>query len=529
MSLPLSDLSARVVLAAGLPRAVIALLAGAIASLAMQPFGLFPVLALSLPVFVWLLDGAAGESRGAALKAAARIGWCFGFGYFLAGLWWIGQAFLVDADNFAWMMPFAVVLLPAGLALFTALGAVLARWMWSPGPARIAAFAAGLGASEWLRGHVLSGFPWNTFGYALADNAVLGQAAAVLGVEGLTPLTLALFAAPAVLAAGRERAWAIPGLALAALALLAAYGVWRLPAGPVPAQPGVALRIVQPAIPQDDKFRADRAEEILANYFALSNERTSPARAGIDDVTLLVWPESAFPFFLDRAAEVRDRIGALLPPSTVLVTGAARSDSPTGRPKQVWNSIQVLASDGTIVDTYDKVHLVPFGEYLPFQSLLERIGIMQLTKLPGGFASGEGPKVLRVPGGPTLAPLICYEAIFPRGLIAASPRAAAIVNVTNDAWFGLTPGPYQHLAQARVRAVEQGLPLIRAANNGISAVVDPYGRVVASLALGSRGVVDAELPEALPQTLYARYGGVLSWLPLIALFALAFVRPRAAV
>jgi apolipoprotein N-acyltransferase len=475
----------------------------------MPPFGIFPVLAVTLPVLVLLLDGAgAAGGRLAAVRSAAIVGWWFGFGYFIAGLWWIGAAFLVDAQDFAWLMPFAVVALPAGLALFHAAGLALARLIWVRGPARILALALGLGAAEWLRGHILTGFPWNSFGYALADNIWLGQAASLIGMEGLTPVTIAIFAAPATLLGGgsRYRTWLPTGIAALALAMLAGYGAARLAHDRGAVVPGIHLRIVQPAIPEDEKFRPDRKADIVDRYLALSNEATGPASRGMANVSLLVWPESAFPFFLERNQDVLQEIGDLLPATATLVTGAARAEIPAHGPPKFYNSMRVVAGDGSIVGTYDKVHLVPFGEFLPWQSALEAIGLRTLTRKVGGFSAGTGPATLLLPDGLKAAPMICYEAIFPRAAVVRADRPDMLLNVTNDAWFGETPGPHQHFAQARVRALEEGLPLLRAANTGISAVVDPYGRVTAELPLGTAGVLDAALPTALPPTFYGRHG-----------------------
>jgi apolipoprotein N-acyltransferase len=508
----------RVALQWGVTRAVTACAAGGLAALAMPPIGAFPVLALSFPVLVWLIDGAgaAGGTWRSAL-AAAICGWWFGFGYFLGGLWWIGAAFLVDAEAHAWLMPFAVVLLPAGLALFHAFGLAVARLLWSPGSARIAALAAGLGGAEWLRGHILTGFPWNSFGYALADNQFMGQAASLIGVEGLTFVTILVFAAPATLTDTR-RSWTPAVLALATLAALGAYGAVRLMGAEPQFRDGVTIRILQPAVPQDDKFRPSEGERILGRYLTLSEAATGPERTGIDDVTLLVWPESAFPFLLADTPQALGSIGSFLPDDTTLVTGAVRAEGPADD-RRYFNSIQVVDGRGAITATYDKLHLVPFGEFLPFQATLEALGITQITQLPGGFSAGESRRPLVLPGGLLALPLICYEAIFPAESFAEGVRPDLLLSVTNDGWFGQTAGPYQHLAQARVRAIEQGLPLVRAANTGVSVVLDPYGRNVARLSLGAAGSLDAPLPQSLSKTPYASVG----WILIGSIFTICFL------
>lgn len=505
----LAALPYRIVLAWGWRRRLIAVAAGAASALAMAPYNLWPVLAITLPVFVWLLDGA-GAGR-AGLRAAFATGWWFGFGYFLAGLYWIGMAFLVQADQFEWLMPFAVVGLPAYLALFPAFGAAIARLLWSPGLARILAFAFGIGLSEWLRGHVLTGFPWNSFGYALASVPAFAQAAAYVGLWGLTLFALAVFASPAVLidrSDATRRRFLPPAIAAVFLVALAGFGGWRLATVSVGTVDGVKLRIMQPNLPQDEKFRTSSKDAVMDRYISISDRATSPEIQGVHDVTHLFWPESAFPFFLERDADALARIAKLISPTTVLITGAARYEAPhPGETKpRYYNSIRVLGTDGAIVATYDKVHLVPFGEYLPFQSFLESLGLEQLTRLRGGFSAGPKLRALSIPGLPPAAPLICYEAIFPGAVIPDGPRPQWMLNVSNDAWFGLTPGPYQHFAESRLRTIEEGLPLVRATNNGISAVIDPLGRILHSLPLGHDGVLDSKLPKPIAATIYARYG-----------------------
>lgn len=508
-------LAERVILSGGWARAGIALAAGAFGALSMPPFGVWPALAVSLTVAVWLVDGSGSGRRYRVLGASTRaafVGWLWGLGYFVAGLWWIGAAFLVEADVFAWLLPFGILGLPAVLALFSALGFALARTFWSPGPGRLFAFALGLTASEWLRGHLFTGFPWNTLGLALGQNIWLMQAASVLGLYGLTTLTVLALSAPATLGTGDGRAGrvAAPAAALLGLALLAVLGALRLPSGPVPSVAGVKLRIMQPNLSQDAKFSPANGPEILGRYLELSDRSTSPATTGLADVTHLVWPESAFPFLLHREPNALAKIAAALPPGAVLITGAAREGeaSPGESGRRFYNSIQAIGPDGAISATYDKLHLVPFGEYVPrvFDQFLRSLGIREFVHIPGGFTPGERRSSLRVSGLPPAAASVCYEAIFPDETLPAGPRPGLLLNVTNDGWFGNTPGPHQHFAQARLRAVEQGLPLVRAANTGISAVVDPFGRITASLGLGREGVIDAALPARLEPTLYGRYG-----------------------
>jgi apolipoprotein N-acyltransferase len=517
-----------VMLSWGWRRAAIAFIAGAASVLALAPVNAWPVLFLTFPVAVWLIEGSATGRLGGVLTAAMS-GWWFGFGYFVAGLYWIGFAFLVDAKTFAWLLPFAVVALPAGLAIFFALAFGTARALWTRGVLRIVVLAVCLTAAEWLRGHILTGFPWNVIGYTLTGPLILAQSAALVGIWGLTFFAVILFASPAVLAderADSPHGWMMPVGALILLCAMAAYGAWRLGHTPTQLVAGVKLRIMQPNLPQDEKFNYGAKQQVMARYLALSDRSTGPGSTGVRDVTHLIWPESAFPFFLSREAEALAQIADLLPPGTVLITGGVRPTGMAQTPGMVraYNSVYVIDHDGSILSFYDKMHLVPFGEYLPFQNFLESLGLMQLTKVRGGYIPGDRRKPMTVPRAPAFLPLICYEVIFPGDAVPRGERPSWLVNLTNDGWFGISSGPHQHFQQARVRAIEQGLPLVRAANTGISAIVDPVGRIVASLPLGAEGVVDGPLPRAIAATPYARFGDGPAALVVLAAFALVLRR-----
>lgn len=498
-------------------------LAGALSVLAFAPFHIWPVMLLTLPVVIWLLDGAyvaAGEGKRpgrAAYKSAALIGWAFGFGYFLAGLYWIGSAFLVEAEIFAWMLPFAVTLMPAGLAIYYALAAVAAGPLWRPGPARIVALAAAFTLVEWLRGHLLTGFPWNTLGYALTWPEPMMQWASVFGVYGLTLFTVLILAAPAaVWGPGAMQVsrpvlrFGYPAVMAMILALAAVWGYWRLQNASTGFVKDVQLRIVQPSIPQEEKWKLENRAAVFQRYIQVSREQT-PGES-LDKVSHLIWPESALPFLLEETPEALQIISDMLPDGAAFITGAARAErnskegqaAPSGL--NVFNSVLVMNSDAEILGRYDKVHLVPFGEYLPFQEILERAGLEQLTRIRGGFTPGKGARTMGAPGVPDFIALVCYEIIFPDAVREKDTSPGWLLNLTNDAWFGDGTGPHQHFHQARVRAVEQGLPLVRAANNGITAVVDPYGRVVAGLPRNAVQALDSGLPEALPQPIFAKWG-----------------------
>lgn len=523
----------KIMSARGRRRWLIAFAAGVVGAVSLAPVSLGPALIVPMVVAVWLLDGTAqGEvTRRAALWHAFSDGWWLGFGYFIAGFWWLSAAFLIDPE-FTWAMPFGVLGLPALLALFFGAGFALARALWRPGPGRVLALALGLSAAEAARGHLFTGFPWNPLGMGLGGTLVTAQPAALVGLDGLTLLTVAIFAAPATLAdRGDRRRAARPTLvALAALAAILAYGGLRL-SRPAPPEGDQIVRIVQPGLRPDSEFSPENRDRIVDHYIALSQTDDAAKHIKLDDVAMLVWPESAFPFILQRDPYELGKIGGMLPARTHLVTGAAREvEVPAGNGhvahSDYFNSILVIARGGAVVESYDKVHLVPFGEYLPFDSTLRALGLRNFVAIPGGFEFGVGRHALIVPGLPPAAPLICYEAIFPGEVnVAGAPRPAYLLNITNDGWFGLTAGPHQHFAQARLRSIEEGLPMVRGAATGISAVIDPYGRILQSLPLGPEGIIDARLPAPIDPPPFARFSLWLSSLAWIAtlLFYLRFL------
>ena len=391
---------------------VAALLAGALSVLALAPFFLWPILWLTLPALVWLLDGAiaranldvSGRWYRRPEVAAAEIGWWFGFGYFLAGLFWIGEAFLVEAEVFAVLMPFAVLLMPAGLALFYAGAAALASRLWSAGATRVLALALALSAMEWLRGHAFSGFPWNVLGYALTYPVSLMQSAAVLGIYGLTFAAVLIFALPPILwlEPGRRFRSAAVGVALLPLLLASAAGHIRLATGATANVPGVKIRIVQPSIPQREKWRPENQERIFLDHLDLSRRDPSGQVDNLAGITHLVWPEAAMPFLPLDVPEALAAIGDLLPDGTVLITGALRAERAppeSSRVRHFFNSLLVFGKGGLLLTSYDKILLVPFGEFLPLRGVLGAIGLRAVANSFGSFEFGASPRpLLPIPG-----------------------------------------------------------------------------------------------------------------------------------
>ena len=513
----------------GWRRALVAIGAGGLSALAFAPMFAAPVLFITLPVFVWLLDGSPTWRR------AFSAGWLFGFGYFFCNLFWIGEAFLVEADKFAWLLPFAITLLPAGLALFWGIGAAAAHGLWTNGFSRVFVFAIALSIVEWLRGHILTGFPWDLPGYALTYPLPLMQTAALVGAYGLTAIALVVFPAPLVFIGdtpGRPTIRRmIDGILLAAapISLMFAYGNWRLQE-PQEFVPGVKLRIVQPSVPQREKWLPEFQRRIFDDHVALSLTSPSGEKDSLAGITHVIWPEAAMPFFPLEAPVALDILANVIPAGTTLITGALRHD-PVLAPgaaltetTRTLNSILVLDEHARPVATYDKTHLVPFGEYMPYEKTLSSIGIEKLTHGRGSFATGPEPRpLMHIPGLPPALGLVCYEALFPGNVVQGRERPGVIINVTNDGWFGESTGPFQHFHQARVRAVEEGVPIVRAANNGISGVVDPFGRILKSLGLDVRGEVDSLLPKAITPPPYSRFGDWMLAGILLAFGALAAV------
>ena len=417
---------------------------------------------------------------------ATWLGWFAGAGYFGAALTWIVSPFMVDAARDAWMAPFALVLMAFGLALFWAAACGLALRSRSP----LLALVTALTMAELARGYVLTGFPWALIGHVWIDT-VPAQVAALIGPSGLTLLTLTA----AALAAGRRF---VPAGAL--IAAMWGFGLWQL-AQPAPAAPGVTLRLVQPNAPQDAKWDPDNAQFFF--------DRLMTATAAPGEVDLVIWPETALPYLIATNSDLPGLIGAAGRGASVAV-GLQRVEGVRG-----WNSLQVFGPDGAVLASYDKHHLVPFGEYIPLADLAyDWFGLQAFAAQTGNaYSAGPGPMVLDLGRLGHVLPLICYEAVFPQDLRTAT-RPDWLLQVTNDAWFGTLTGPFQHAAQARLRAVEQGLPLVRVANTGVTQVVDARGRITAALPFGTDGYLDAALPGPLPATPYARFGEgpLLVWL-----------------
>jgi apolipoprotein N-acyltransferase len=505
----------------GWPGRGLMVIAGGAAALAHPPWGFLPGL-LGFAVIFSSVDRAAAHRL---FRSAFFRGWLAGCGYFAISLVWLVEPFLIDAREQGWMAPFALAGVVAGMALFWGVASLIYALLAGRGIARVLLFAGVLAGCEWLRGHVLTGFPWDLPGEAWRAGSAPSQAAADVGAYGLTWLTLAIFTIPAVVLEGRS------GIAFVIAATLVGAAIWtagaiRLSAHENSRPGGPWVRIVQADVKQETKYDAGLFRNIVDRYVALT------ARPAAHHIDVVVWPEGAVPAafedYLAQGAWTAEAIaGALQPGQTLLVGGYHWREGPRGRPL-AYNSMAALHRDGVglaVTGLYDKYRLVPFGEFMPLDSVASRLGVKQLVHVGDGFTAGPRPKPLALEGLPTVQPLICYESLFPEftreGAALSHLHPMWIVNVSNDAWFGTGSGPSQQLNIASYRAIEEGMPMVRATPTGISAVIDAFGRVSPPgiLGEGAFGVIDAPLPSTFAPTPFFRFGDLPFFLMLIASLA----------
>jgi apolipoprotein N-acyltransferase len=499
-----------------LGRVALALAAGSAAALAHPPFGLLPGL-LGYALLMILSE------RSVTVRGGFWMGWLAGFAYFFISCWWVAEAFLVNPAQ-AWMAPFAASLLPVGLGLFWGTASALYRRFLPGGVWRVLFFAALFCLLEWLRGHVLTGFPWNPAGASWKAGSAASQFAAVAGIYGLSFVTVAAASAfGPLLAPGPRKARIIAAIAGAvAIAALVAGGAVRLSQARLELT-DTLVRIVQADVPQESKWTPEAYRGIVDRYVAL----TAQPAAALPD--LIIWPEGALPASANQVfapgSPDADAIASAVQPGQSLIMGLGRGlpDPSATDGARYFNSLFVLTDDQggnglRISGVYDKHRLVPFGEYLPAGDVLGALGVRSLTHMPADFSPGPRPAPIDIPGAPRVQPLICYESLYAGFTPGAAGRPGWIVNISNDAWFGRTSGPVQHLNLASYRAIETGLPVVRSTPTGVSAMIDPWGRVVGGQRLdpGESGVIDALLPRPAAVTLYGRVGDMLFWLAVLA-------------
>ena len=487
----------------------LSLLAGAVSALGFAPLGLWPLTILAFAALLWLIEGAP------KLRSALARGWWFGVGQFALGLNWIATAFTYQAAMPAWLGWVAVVVLSLYLALFPAAAAGLA-WRWGK-PHKLAlvlVLAAAWIVTEWLRATLFTGFAWNPIGATLAGRSIAGVSAWV-GTYGLGAMVILFAGLIWIALLGPNRRPAIP---LAGIALAGQLAAFLAVAAPM-AGTGPMVRVIQPNIGQQNKWDPGYAQENFRRLAGLSGRPGAEPR-------LILWPEAATPDFLSFEPAARRRLAALIGSDDLLMLGGVEPVfAADGRGIAAYNSLYALGPDATLRGRYDKAHLVPYGEYLPMRPLLSAIGISRLAPGDLDFRAGPGPRTIDLGRFGRAGVQVCYEIIFSGQVVDRADRPDFIFNPSNDAWFGGW-GPPQHLAQARLRAIEEGLPIVRATPTGISAVIDSGGNVLASLPLGTAGAIDARLPRPAPPTLFARFGNLLPFAFALLLIAAAIAVRR---
>ncbi|USG61212.1 apolipoprotein N-acyltransferase [Sneathiella marina] len=488
-----------------LKKALLAFLLGLMVAAALPPVHLVFLLPVSFTGLILILSGAKNR------KQAFFVGWWFAWGQFIAGLYWIGVAFTIDADAHAALMPLPVLALPAFLAIFPGLATLATHMTKVESVGRIFIFTSFWILSEYVRGTIFTGFPWNLVGYSWTFFLPVLQSTAYIGIYGLTLLTVLVSCLPALLADRHiPKSTAIRFIATGGMVFILIFvaGQWRLNEQTTDVYSEKKIRIIQPNIRQADKWKPHLRRNHLLKTITLSQTENG------FHPDYLIWPETAVPYFLTTSDQLKAQLTEFVPQGGAIVTGAPRHNPETN---QYWNSVHVLDGDGQIKQTYDKQHLVPYGEYLPLRNWLKATGLMKLIPVldqMSDFAIPEAgaPKVISLSGLPPARVMICYEIAFPWEVVP-NTQFSWILNATNDGWFGNTSGPYQHLAITITRAVEHGKPVIRAANTGISAIIDPYGNIVQKLDLNETGIIDGYIP--MPTETITFYGNVGEIVPAI--------------
>ena len=505
---PVIRLSGHLARLTGWRRNLTAFVLGTLMTLTLAPFFIFPLIIPSFTGLYWLVESAPSRRR------RFFDGWWWGWGFYMTGLYWFCVALLTDADSFGWLIPFALFGLTGVIAIYSGVACWLMSWVRGRGIGRLVVFSIIWTVVEYARGHLFSGFPWNLPGYSFGFSTVSLQMASLVGVYGLTLFTVLLGSSFAVLNCKNGTKYGAILWGVFAFGL--GWGQWRIAHVDQAYVDGVMLRLVQANISQPHKWDPKLQMQGLRDNVRLTQ---SP---GLDKITHVIWPETAVPYAIEPDKSLVHMLGSALPRDTMLLTGGLHTEG-EDKTFRIWNSMVMIAHDGAILGTYDKIHLVPFGEFQPLRDFVPKEWMTPVGDTD--FSRGAAVHTLQWPGLPPMIPLICYEAIFPEMSFNAEgeQHPGMLLTITNDAWFGMSIGPYQHFHMARMRAVEQGVPLVRVANTGISAVVDGMGRITASLPLGEQGVLDAQLPKELPDpTIYHNYANFITILGLSALILTIF-------
>ncbi len=474
---------------------------GSLSVLALPPYYILPILVLSFTGLLFLLN------RSKNFKQSFAIGYWFGFGYFAFGFSWIGNALLIDAATFGWLYPIALISSGAFFGLFAGFPCSFTVY-FKDIKSKFAVFPALWVLSEWLRSFILTGFPWNLLGSCLAFHPVGIQLASIIGTYGLSWLVLIISCAPILALEKHDKKNILITLAimLTGISTIGIYGIWRISQYDTTKKSDIEIRIVQPSIPQTMKWNKETLEKNLQDYIKLSQTK------GYENKDFIIWGETASPFPLDIDTFHRQKVTEAIPPQGYLITGTLRYMIDKYGEAFPKNSILIIDKRGDIIGEYDKSHLVPFGEYIPMREYLPSF-VRPIANSIANFLSGSGPSTIKIKNYPSIGSVICYEIIFPHEIVNQNQRPEWIINATNDGWYGNSAGPYQHLVATQLRAVEEGISIVRAANSGISAIITPLGKIQNKIGLNQRGILDDRLPLQL--NLYTSYGKSGNKIPLI--------------
>lgn len=486
----------------------IAAFVGALLSLAFAPVHFFPILFISLPIFFFLLEDEKGSK-----KDIFWLGFAFGFGHFLSGIYWIAISLTVDASQFAWLIPFCLTIIPGILAVYFGILALIYKFFdrhlsLKENYQKAILFSLAWLIAEILRSNLLSGFPWNLLGYAWMFNLEFSQVASIFGIYGLSLFACLVALIPTFFwkrkASSGDKLYSFIAVTAIALSLLCGY--FYISDKKIVHSPQTIVRLVQGNVEQNLKWDGEERYKNFLKHVVLTNSKNPK------DIAAVIWSESSIPYVLNKSPQLMEYIKYAIPENGVLISGALRMKDNVAEAQEVdvWNSIFVLNKQG-ISDYYDKHLLVPFGEYVPFHKLLSFLFldnvVNEITGGGKGFSEGTGSRTLVVDGF-SFSPLVCYEVIFSSKVVDKNHRPDVFVNLTNDAWFGNSSGPYQHFDMAKMRAIEYGIPLIRVANTGITAFVDQFGREFARLEMNEMDIVDVELIKSNGSTIYADFGHI---------------------
>lgn len=475
----------------------VAFLCGWLAVAALPPFFVWPVLLICVSVLLWLIN------RSNSAKKSFGLGYSFGFAFFAFGLSWINNALLIEATTFGWLIPITFVASGAFFGLFAAIPAWLCWYVRKP-ILQYLLFTSLFVLCEWVRSFFLTGFPWNLLGTTLAFSDTMIQLASIGGTYLLSLMVLLVAGIPFVFLNIKGLKNRVMLLSLVAILIGGIYGFgwWRLNKHPYE-KSDVVVRLVQPAIPQSMKWNPAQLDMNLQKHIKMSQYPSD------EKINFIVWGETAFPYSLEFDDYQRSLLQYAIPEKTWLLTGGLRYKLLNDREYEVYNSLFVVDDKTNIVDSYDKSHLVPFGEYVPLREYLPKWA-RPIASAIGNFRKGNGPKVMQVEKLPKFGGLVCYEVIFPHEILNQNNRPDWLVNITNDGWYGKSAGPYQHLVATKMRAVEEGVTIVRVAGSGISALVDPVGRIIKQIGLHQEGIADVNLPKISQfTTLYSCYGNLL--------------------